>query len=210
MVCSFYQEDIVGITHKHPPSALSGTFVFVHFINAWQCARLCWSLVFSSHVLLVWSKILSRIPFVIYTLNLLKYHAKMQHFSNSFCSAAITFSNKSGSSTGLTSAVTFQQSPPQIVKEKTEVHINCSHDDNSLLLMLWYQQAEDSPSLTLIGYEYGKSSPTYEGQFQEQVKLTKEDTTRGTLIIHRANLSHSAVYFCAASTQWCGLMPLPH
>ncbi|XP_044023436.1 M1-specific T cell receptor beta chain-like [Siniperca chuatsi] len=96
------------------------------------------------------------------------------------------------------SAVTFHQSLPQIVKEKIEVQINCSHNDNNLLLMLWYQQRKDSLSMTLIGYGY-ESSPSYEGQFEEQFKLTREGTTRGTLTIRSANLSHSAVYFCAAT-----------
>ncbi|KAI3367126.1 hypothetical protein L3Q82_008182 [Scortum barcoo] len=96
------------------------------------------------------------------------------------------------------SAVTFQQSPPQIVKESTKVQIDCSHDDNNLPLMLFYQQKEES--MTLIGYGY-KDSPNYEGQFEKQFKLTRDETARGSLIIDKANLSHSAVYFCAASTQ---------
>ncbi|KAI3367351.1 hypothetical protein L3Q82_026158 [Scortum barcoo] len=97
------------------------------------------------------------------------------------------------------SAVTFQQSPPQIVKESTKVQIDCSHDDNTLpVLMLFYQQKEES--MTLIGYGY-KDSPNYEGQFEKQFKLTRDEIARGSLIIDKANLSHSAVYFCAASTQ---------
>uniref|UniRef100_A0A3Q4BM58 Ig-like domain-containing protein n=1 Tax=Mola mola TaxID=94237 RepID=A0A3Q4BM58_MOLML len=97
--------------------------------------------------------------------------------------------------------VTFQYSPPQIVKETAEVNISCSHDDNNLLLMLWYQQEKDSLSMSLIGYGYGKSSPSYEDQFKEDFRLTREDTAKGALTIRRAKLSHSAVYFCAASTQ---------
>ncbi|KAI3367445.1 hypothetical protein L3Q82_026300 [Scortum barcoo] len=99
---------------------------------------------------------------------------------------------------GQVSAVTFQQSPPQIVKESTKVQIDCSHDDNTLQLMLFYQQKEES--MTLIGYGY-KDSPNYEGQFEKQFKLTRDEIARGSLIIDKANLSHSAVYFCAASTQ---------
>lgn len=67
--------------------------------------------------------------------------------------------------------------------------------------MLWYQQRKDSLSMTLTGDGYGKSSPNYEGQFEEQFKLTREDTARGTPLIQRASMEHSAVYFCAASTQ---------
>ncbi|XP_071354554.1 M1-specific T cell receptor beta chain-like isoform X2 [Trachinotus anak] len=96
------------------------------------------------------------------------------------------------------SAVTFQQSPPQLVKEGTEIQINCSHNDNSLLLMLWYQQRKDSLSMTLIAYGYEKNTPSYEGQFEGQFKLTREASTTGTLMIYKANPSDSAVYFCAA------------
>ncbi|KAF0043896.1 hypothetical protein F2P81_003054 [Scophthalmus maximus] len=99
------------------------------------------------------------------------------------------------------SAVTFQQSPPQMVKENTRVRINCSHDDANLPLMLWYQQRRDSQSMTLIGYGYGQSAQSYENQFKEEFELTREDTTTGALTVHSASPSHSAVYFCAASTQ---------
>ena len=99
------------------------------------------------------------------------------------------------------SAVTFQQFPPQIVKENTVVQINCSHNDNSLTYMRWYQQRQDHQSLTLIGSGYANSPQNYESQFEEQFKLSRESTTTGELVINRANLSHTAVYFCAASTQ---------
>ncbi|KAL3049626.1 hypothetical protein OYC64_008977 [Pagothenia borchgrevinki] len=98
------------------------------------------------------------------------------------------------------SAATFKQSPAQIVEESTEVQIKCSHDDSSLAIMLWYQQRKDSLSMTLIGYGYA-TGQTYEGQFEKEFELTREDTLSGALIIRSANLSHSAVYFCAASTQ---------
>ncbi|TKS87146.1 T-cell receptor beta-1 chain C region [Collichthys lucidus] len=80
------------------------------------------------------------------------------------------------------SAVTFQQSPPQIMKESSEVNIDCSHDDSSLYLMLWYQQTKDSLSMTLIGYGY-QSSPNYEGQvksvtFQQSPPKIVSQTTR--------------------------------
>ena len=97
-------------------------------------------------------------------------------------------------------AVTIQQSPSQIVEESSEVHINCSHDDNTLVIMLWYRQKRDSQSMTLIGYGY-EYTPNYEGQFQKQFKLTRENTVKGTLIVRSANVSDSAVYFRAASTQ---------
>lgn len=114
--------------------------------------------------------------------------------------ASITVPRKSAFSTGQVSAATFHQSDPQIVKEGSEVQLNCKHDDTSLVIMLWYQQIKESQSMTLIGYGY-ESSPNYEGQFEEQFKLTRADTVTGALIIRKADPSHSAVYFCAASTQ---------
>ncbi|KAG7220806.1 hypothetical protein INR49_017797 [Caranx melampygus] len=108
------------------------------------------------------------------------------------------------------SAVLFQQSPPQLVMEKTEIQINCSHDDSSLLMMFWYQQKKDSMSMTLIGYGYANSNPTYEGQYEQQFKLTKEAVTTGALTLRSAALSDSAVYFCAASTRTRGQHRLPN
>ncbi|CAB1450319.1 unnamed protein product [Pleuronectes platessa] len=98
------------------------------------------------------------------------------------------------------SAVTFHQSPPSIVKENTVVQIDCSHNDNSLPFMFWYQQRQDRLSLTLIGYGYANSPQNYENQFKEQFKLSRKSSTTGSLVINTANLSHTAVYFCAAST----------
>ncbi|KAL7380932.1 hypothetical protein ABVT39_026226 [Epinephelus coioides] len=98
-------------------------------------------------------------------------------------------------------AVVFQQSPLQIVKQGTEVQINCRHDDTSLVIMLWYQQREDSMSMTLIGYGYANSDQNYEGQFEKEFELTREDTVTGALVVRKAKVSDSAVYFCAASTQ---------
>uniref|UniRef100_A0A665W5I0 Immunoglobulin V-set domain-containing protein n=1 Tax=Echeneis naucrates TaxID=173247 RepID=A0A665W5I0_ECHNA len=105
-------------------------------------------------------------------------------------------------------AVTIQQSPLQIVKEKSRVQIDCSHEDSSLLMMLWYQQRKDSLSMTLIGYGY-ENSPSYEGEYEKHFQLKREGILKGALIIPEVDLSDSAVYFCAASTQCCGLMPLP-
>ncbi|KAF7652114.1 hypothetical protein LDENG_00101680 [Lucifuga dentata] len=97
------------------------------------------------------------------------------------------------------SSVTFMQSGPQIAEENDEVQITCSHDDSTLPVMLWYQQRRDSPALTLIGFGYAQSSQNYEGQFKDQFTLTRESMMKGALSINRANVSHSAVYFCAAN-----------
>lgn len=79
------------------------------------------------------------------------------------------------------------------------VQIDCSHDDTSLPVMLWYQQRSVGP-LTLIGYGY-ETLPTYEADFEKVFKMTRQSVVNGTLVILNATASHSAVYFCAASTQ---------
>uniref|UniRef100_A0A3P9JZM5 Ig-like domain-containing protein n=1 Tax=Oryzias latipes TaxID=8090 RepID=A0A3P9JZM5_ORYLA len=101
--------------------------------------------------------------------------------------------------TGQAGAVTFHQSSPLIVKEKSEVHINCRHDDSSLVVMLWYQRSEDA-AMTLIGYGY-ETIQNYEGQLEREFTLTRKGTVEGVLTVREASQKHSAVYFCAASTR---------
>lgn len=88
-----------------------------------------------------------------------------------------------------------------MVKEGSRAQIECSHDDTSLILMFWYQQRTDGSSLALIVHGYETQS-NYEGDFEKQgFTLKRKGTVKGTLEISTANQSHSAVYFCAASTQ---------
>ncbi|KAK9533960.1 hypothetical protein VZT92_009045 [Zoarces viviparus] len=100
-------------------------------------------------------------------------------------------------------SVSIEQSSSQIVKIWSEkVTINCRHDDNSLSVMMWYQHRQSSRSMSLIGYMVEQSPPSYEEQFKETLfRIRREDTLRGSLLIHIVNLTDSAVYFCAASTQ---------
>jgi len=73
----------------------------------------------------------------------------------------------------------------------------CSHDDNTMLVMLWYQQK--NTAMDLIGYSYGVSEPTNEDGFKERFTLKRTDTLNGALEISELSLSDSAVYYCAVS-----------
>ncbi|XP_071222993.1 M1-specific T cell receptor beta chain-like [Salvelinus alpinus] len=93
----------------------------------------------------------------------------------------------------------FHQSPSLTVKERDHVEVHCSHNDNSLVVMLWYQQKQASPAMTLIGYGYSAQEPNYEGLFAERFQLKRADTLTGSLVISNMTSADSAVYFCAAS-----------
>uniref|UniRef100_A0A8C8C7B7 Ig-like domain-containing protein n=1 Tax=Oncorhynchus tshawytscha TaxID=74940 RepID=A0A8C8C7B7_ONCTS len=95
--------------------------------------------------------------------------------------------------------VAFRQSPSLTVKDGREAEIHCSHDDSNLLVMLWYQQRQASPGMTLIGYSYGTTEPNYEGLFEERFRQKREENLKGTLVISKLTVADSAVYFCAAS-----------
>ncbi|KAM3594635.1 uncharacterized protein V6R79_011310 [Siganus canaliculatus] len=96
--------------------------------------------------------------------------------------------------------VRFQPSPPVIVSEKERVEIQCSHNDSDLNTMLWYLQPE-SGLITLIGYSYYLTDPSYEKEFEGRLEITRADIQTGALIVQSAALSDSAVYFCAGSAQ---------
>ncbi|KAI5618827.1 hypothetical protein C0J50_21498, partial [Silurus asotus] len=99
------------------------------------------------------------------------------------------------------SCSTIQQIPAGslLAKEKDSITIQCSHDDNSLLLMLWYQQKSDSTNFSLISYIYGSGKPNNEDEFKDRFHMTKESTLKGKLTISKVLQSDSAVYYCAAS-----------
>lgn len=104
--------------------------------------------------------------------------------------------------TGKVESVTFEQSSAQVVNKGTEeLRINCSHDGNSLQVMLWYQHKQSDQAMSLIGYTVLMGEPNYESQFTDRFEIKRNNTVKGSLIIKNVNLSDSAVYFCAASTQ---------
>ena len=95
--------------------------------------------------------------------------------------------------------IEFQESGPKIVPdEKAEVVINCSHDDSSRPVMLWYQQKQGSGPLVLLGYNYGATTSNYEDGIKEQFEIKMDDRQSGSLAVREANVTHTAVYFCAA------------
>uniref|UniRef100_A0A9J8BCA6 Ig-like domain-containing protein n=1 Tax=Cyprinus carpio carpio TaxID=630221 RepID=A0A9J8BCA6_CYPCA len=99
--------------------------------------------------------------------------------------------------TGMVRCVTVQQNPTSMLANKTEsAVITCSHDDNNMDYMLWYQQKDTA--MVLIVFNYG-GDPSYEDEFKGRFKLDRTATVNGVLKISNLSLSDSAVYYCAVS-----------
>ncbi|KAL0969461.1 hypothetical protein UPYG_G00227660 [Umbra pygmaea] len=75
--------------------------------------------------------------------------------------------------------VKFDQSASLIKDDGKKVEIHCSHDDSSLLVMLWYQQKQPSPVMALIGYGYSTADPNYEDQFKTRFKMKRDGVLKG-------------------------------
>ncbi|KAL7872944.1 hypothetical protein AOLI_G00120150 [Acnodon oligacanthus] len=69
---------------------------------------------------------------------------------------------------GTTDSVTFQQISSLFANESDNITIQCSHDDSSLPVTLWYQQKRDSTAMALIGYTYGTNDPKNEDGFKKR------------------------------------------
>ncbi|KAL7872943.1 hypothetical protein AOLI_G00120140 [Acnodon oligacanthus] len=101
---------------------------------------------------------------------------------------------------GRTNCAQVEQSLILFANKTESITIPCSHNDNTLLFMLWYQQKSDSTAMTFIGYASATSDPFYENEFKtERFKLNKPSIQKGDLTISELLQSDSAVYYCAAS-----------
>ncbi len=95
--------------------------------------------------------------------------------------------------------VTVQQNPTSILTNKNKtVVIKCSHDDNNMDYMQWYQQKDTAMALIVLSYG-ATADPNYEDGFKDRFKLERNDTLNGALKISDLSLSDSAVYYCAVS-----------
>lgn len=92
--------------------------------------------------------------------------------------------------------MTIQQSPPTIVATQSTVNFGCSHNNQDMNVMLWYQQTS-SGRMNLIGSSYGNSialATEFEGRFE----VVRKNLQTGSLVLHNSTVLDSAVYFCAA------------
>ncbi|XP_027140789.1 uncharacterized protein LOC104932216 [Larimichthys crocea] len=87
-------------------------------------------------------------------------------------------------------SVEFQQSLPKIANVTDRVEIKCSHNDNELYVMLWYQQRQNG-QLSLMGFSYDTTNPNYEEQFVDQIEISRESRQQ-SVRLHGAHLSRQS------------------
>ncbi|VTJ77760.1 Hypothetical predicted protein [Marmota monax] len=91
-----------------------------------------------------------------------------------------------------------EQSPAALsVPEGAMASLNCTYSDSASRNFMWYQQySGKGPKLLMFIYSNGEKG---EGKFTTQL-----DTAKRHLFLHigGSQLSDSATYFCALSTQW--------
>ncbi|XP_055087240.1 uncharacterized protein LOC117390892 [Periophthalmus magnuspinnatus] len=117
-----------------------------------------------------------------------------------YCAASLTVTVGRQWLSDVSAAAKFQQSPWIISNQSARVSIECSHDDSSLLVMLWYQHRPETQSMMLIGYNY-VGTDNYENELGKQFKMERLNVLTGSLTVLSASPSHSAVYFCAANAE---------
>uniref|UniRef100_A0A8C1DVD6 Ig-like domain-containing protein n=1 Tax=Cyprinus carpio carpio TaxID=630221 RepID=A0A8C1DVD6_CYPCA len=94
----------------------------------------------------------------------------------------------------------FLINPTSMLANKTETAvITCSHDDNNMDYMQWYQQKDTAMVLIVLSYGATGGDPSYEDEFKGRFKLDRTATVNGVLKISNLSLSDSAVYYCAVS-----------
>lgn len=102
-----------------------------------------------------------------------------------------------------------EQSPGSLsLREGDAASLNCTYSDSASQYFTWYRQySGKGPELLM--YMYSKGNKT-EGRFSGQVDRTKQYVS---LLIRDSQLSDSATYLCAVSTQYfpgtCCLYPNP-
>ncbi|KAL7862356.1 hypothetical protein SRHO_G00137970 [Serrasalmus rhombeus] len=93
------------------------------------------------------------------------------------------------------------QIPAELFRKSGEsADLQCSHSISGYNTILWYKQARNG-ELQFMGY-LTVTSPQPEPEFSKKVKFSGRGNTNGTLTINALTSNDSAVYFCAASTQW--------